>query len=129
MYLHIDDGNYKIYKRAQDKLRLGTAPLGGISYYFYKGQLERVVFTSGGGESPLTILQILEEAYGPADKDPDSSYTYWWSGERVWVKFIYDSHANPATTVTMVSRSLEQRKKSDVNGNEKVRARQGMKDL
>jgi len=82
-------GDLKWYRRRRDKLKIGAADVGHITYGFYKNEFLAVLIGYEGFHNFTDLKAIFFYQYGEGRKLDQSLEQYWWLGRDVSIKLEY----------------------------------------
>ena len=68
------------YKRASDKLDIGSAKVKSITYLFWDGRFYSVVIDCTGGDNYRALLNAFKERLGSPAKSDDDDFFAWFGG-------------------------------------------------
>lgn len=77
-----DRGPLVIYKKDDANLKLGSALLDEVLYYFYEGTFYGVAFHTDDGQDTLALKEVFQFAFGPGQSPGDAAPTTAWIGKK-----------------------------------------------
>ncbi len=96
----IEDHKTMVIAKSQDeKLRMGSADLDEIRYYFLNNALFRVEVRAKGRKNLWHMREEIEKHYGPPASVQDQISHYFWRGENWAIHLNYYNMKNRVTAV------------------------------
>ena len=106
-------GEMKSYKRENDPLVLGSAPLSSVSYIFYKGRFCAVHLGFQGLSRFEGIKRRLLETHGQPYRPSEEVERYFWQGEQVDIALRYSDEPSQKGSVIYWFKPIMEEKTAD----------------
>jgi len=84
---------FRIYKKKNDKLKIGGANLEKIKYGFWRGKFCSINIYTEGYSNWLDLKEFIFEKFGqgcPVGEDGEIEDVWVWAGETIWMWLRYD---------------------------------------
>jgi hypothetical protein len=92
-------GEMKSYKRENDSMVFGSAPLSSVSYIFYRGRFCAAHLSFQGVSSFQGIKKRLLKTYGEPYRPSEEMERYVWQGEQVDIALRYSDEPHKKGSV------------------------------
>ena len=112
MKLVKDTGDFKDYKRKNDKMELGDAIVDSITYSFYKDRFFRVLVKYSNEWNYRRLKDRMFTVYGPGTERKDDYKTWWWFGNDVSIGLMYGIVTYEGT-VSYIYKPIQKEREAD----------------
>lgn len=92
------------YKRHNDKMQIGDAPLNMVWYREHHHQFESVYMEASGADNQSSLLAALNHRFGPGARASLSAEKYLWDGPTT--RIFVSCDASHTCTVVLMSKKL-----------------------
>ena len=124
MVLTEDVGDEKFYTRKSDKMKIGEADIGRISYRFYKNRFCGVLVGFTGSSNFTKLKAVLFDQYGQPEQTNQFMEKYSWLGGSVVIALHYNEISK---TGNIFYGFIPIRQEEEMD--DKQKAKKGAKDL
>lgn len=114
----------KIYKRKNDKLKIGDADLTQIGYALYKEKFYGIIIFSKGSDNFSILKEIFIQNYGSYYQENKYIDEYYWKFDSVFISLSYNQF-NEKTEISILYTPVIQEQNQD----KKEKAAAANKDL
>jgi hypothetical protein len=77
------------YQRKSEELKIGSATLGSITYFFWDGRFYSIIITCSGDNNNTALLNAFKERLGYPSKSDDDFYAWFGDSTNAYLRYRY----------------------------------------